>query len=327
MLQRYEAPDSESSASRKKRRTQSPTSSSDSSSGRSSSSTSAESVEEVQTGGLLLSQLVSMSEGADGDQSLYAQQAKNPERVKGVLKESCCKASCKKKIRFSFVMKMVTFFWALPKVSQDCVLWAIQQASDSSMLNESDSEDGQSDSETLTGRKRISWKIEGVFEGCFKSGFESVLFSVFSVIRILLYDSMFKFDVPSGYFEISIYVFSFFLQFSHFLSQLPRRGISVCRQAFMRLLGISPSRLVRTRNTYKGVDGRTFGFLVQDTILSQHNHTAYIICLASRPSTLLSGFGGQRSAEAAASVSAFLERTYWSIGETMPHEPLDNFSI
>lgn len=110
MLQRYEAPDSESSASRKKRRTQSPTSSSDSSSGRSSSSTSAESVEEVQTGGLLLSQLVSMSEGADGDQSLYAQQAKNPERVKGVLKESCCKASCKKKIRFSFVMKMVTFF-------------------------------------------------------------------------------------------------------------------------------------------------------------------------------------------------------------------------
>lgn len=187
MLQRYEAPDSESSASRKKRRTQSPTSSSDSSSGRSSSSTSGESVEEVQTGGLLLSQLVSMSEGADGDQSLYAQQAKNPERVKGVLKESCCKASCKKKLRFSFVMKMVIFFWALPKVSQDCILWAIQQASDSSMLNESDSEDGQSDSETLTGRKRVSWKIEGVFEGCFKSGFESVLFSVFSVIRILLY--------------------------------------------------------------------------------------------------------------------------------------------
>jgi hypothetical protein len=102
MLQRYEAPDSESSASRKKRRTQSPTSSSDSSSGRSSSSTSAESVEEMQTGGLLLSQLVSMSEGADGDQSLYAQQAKNPERVKGVLKESCCKASCKKKDPFQF---------------------------------------------------------------------------------------------------------------------------------------------------------------------------------------------------------------------------------
>lgn len=85
---------------------------------------------------------------------------------------------------------------------------------------------------------------------------------------------MFKFDVSSGYLEISIYVFSFFLQFfSHFLSQLPCRGISVCRQAFMRLLGISPSRLVRTRNTYKGVDGRTFGFLVQDTIFSQHNHT------------------------------------------------------
>lgn len=32
---------------------------------------------------------------------------------------------------------------------------------------------------------------------------------------------------------------------------------------------------------------------------------------------------GNRTAQAAASVKAFLERTYWSIGETLPHEFLD----
>lgn len=41
----------------------------------------------------------------------------------------------------------------------------------------------------------------------------------------------------------------------------PLKGVPVCRQSFLKILGISASRLVRTRNRFKGVDGRTWGFL------------------------------------------------------------------
>lgn len=36
-------------------------------------------------------------------------------------------------------------------------------------------------------------------------------------------------------------------------------GWPVCRISFLKLLGISASRLVRTRHTFKGVDARTLG--------------------------------------------------------------------
>lgn len=39
----------------------------------------------------------------------------------------------------------------------------------------------------------------------------------------------------------------------------PSGGWPVRRKSFMSLLGISASRLVRTRRTFKGVDARTFG--------------------------------------------------------------------
>ena len=37
-------------------------------------------------------------------------------------------------------------------------------------------------------------------------------------------------------------------------------GHPVCRQSFLKLLGVSASRLVRTRKTFKGVDFRTLSF-------------------------------------------------------------------
>ena len=46
-----------------------------------------------------------------------------------------------------------------------------------------------------------------------------------------------------------------------FPPNLPLKGVPVCRQSFLKLLGISASRLVRTRNSFKGVDGRRWGFL------------------------------------------------------------------
>ena len=68
----------------------------------------------------MLNQLVAMNEGkTDVDQSVYAKQAVKPERIKEVLKDTCCKKKCKGNLHWKLVLKMVTFFWLLPKVSQD----------------------------------------------------------------------------------------------------------------------------------------------------------------------------------------------------------------
>ena len=36
-------------------------------------------------------------------------------------------------------------------------------------------------------------------------------------------------------------------------------GVRVCRQAFLKIMGLSPQRLVRTRHTFRGQDMRKFG--------------------------------------------------------------------
>ena len=91
MLRRYVAPESESEfespEARKKRRTKSAASSS----GRRSSSSDSEDAELQGPSGLFMSQFVSLSEGNDQDSSKYASQGKNPERVKTVLNEPCCR--------------------------------------------------------------------------------------------------------------------------------------------------------------------------------------------------------------------------------------------
>ena len=47
-------------------------------------------------------------------------------------------------------------------------------------------------------------------------------------------------------------------------------GFKVCRQAFMKLLGISAARLVRTRKAFKGVDARKWSPLYLCLILFCH---------------------------------------------------------
>ena len=139
MLQRFDATDSDSdsdsstssssgSQPHKRRRTKSD-SSYDSSGESATGCGSGKDSGEVRPSGLLLSQLLSMNEGDDSksDNSVFAKQGKDANRVRKVLKEPCCTKNCKMNLRMNFVMKMITFFWALPKVSQDCVLWSIQQ--------------------------------------------------------------------------------------------------------------------------------------------------------------------------------------------------------
>ena len=106
--------------------------------------------------GLALSQLYMMDDGKAGeDESHFAQQGKNPSRVKEVLKHQCCKGNCKRLLPFKLVMNMVTIFWSMPKASQDCVLWAMQQRG----AKEFDPNDSSSSSSS---GHQISWSLEGL---------------------------------------------------------------------------------------------------------------------------------------------------------------------
>lgn len=89
----------------------------------------------------------------------------------------------------------------------------------------------------------------------------------------------------------------------------------------MRLMGIGSNRLVRTREVFRGQDMRKFG--TSDAVLC----CGFIVTLwhgigASDSSTSSTSLGavGRRSAEATASVTSFLERLYYSTGETLPTE-------
>ena len=175
-MQRFEAPSSgtdgssESPSTKCKRRRVGSSSSSTSSnssysSGSSSSESSREKVE-AQPSGLLFTQL-SLMDGGDSDESVYASQGKNPDRVKAALKEPCCKLNCKKRLRFNLVLKMVILFWSLPKASQDCLLWSMQQTTASDSESASDSED-DSDSDCSHSprlqKRRVCWSLEGLHD-------------------------------------------------------------------------------------------------------------------------------------------------------------------
>ena len=168
MLLRFEAPSSDESASEqhnsKRRKTKSESSSysgSDSYSGSGSDRESNPAVTVVNTSGLLLSQLIAMNEGQqDGHQSVYSTQGTNVDRIKSAMKETCCKRQCKRLLHWKLVLQMATFFWALPKVSQDCVLWSLQQRG----RTPGDGSGSESESESESGGKqhKISWSIEGL---------------------------------------------------------------------------------------------------------------------------------------------------------------------
>ena len=158
MLQRFQVPESSDSESEsaspvnKRRRVRSPSSS--------SSSSGDDKVTELSMpSGLMLSQLVAMNEGnTAADDSVYAKNAVKPDRIKEVLKEPCCAKQCKRGLHWKLVLRMVMFFWALPKCSQDCVLWSMQQCH---VSNDEDDESGSDSSSTSQQRRRISWSVEG----------------------------------------------------------------------------------------------------------------------------------------------------------------------
>lgn len=129
---------------------------------RSSSGSESEDATRVSSGpGLALSQLYMMT-GEDGgeDKSSYAKSGKDPVRIKNALKQPCCQSRCKRLLPVRLVMHMVAFFWSMPKGSQDCVLWAMQQR-ERQDFKFTEGDDGESSSSST--HHQISWSIEGLF--------------------------------------------------------------------------------------------------------------------------------------------------------------------
>lgn len=83
----------------------------------------------------------------------YAKKAAQSDRIKEALKEPCCAKQCKRGLHWKLVLKMVMFFWALPKCSQDCFLWSMQQCHD---WNDEDDENGSDSSSSSQQRHEIS---------------------------------------------------------------------------------------------------------------------------------------------------------------------------
>lgn len=245
-MERFEAPDSDSSYSssesesdleglpehKRRRLRSSSSSSSTSSSGPSISKAGA------QPAGLLLSQLALIddgdSRGSQKDLSVYAQKGQDPNRVREALHQGCCTSNCKRGLHFRLVMNMVCLFWSLPKVSQDSLLWSMQQCAQH--VASDASSDDESDSANSVQRYKISWSLEGLSLGL-------------------------KRKLQQGQCPTSLYYNS-----NTFHNSFPPQGHPVCRQAFLKILGISASRLVRTRHSYKGIDARSWGYLVCETL-------------------------------------------------------------
>lgn len=244
--------------------------------------------------GLLMSQLVAMNDGQAEDMTTYSENAKDPMRVKRVLKEPCCKKQCKAHLGFRLVFQMICYFWALSKTSQDCVLWAIQHATSKLSSFEDDSgSDPENSASSASEQAKIKWSIEG--QGLF----------IQTQIGI----------------NIDYYTKPTWNPYPAWCPCISSGGIPVCRQAFIKLLAISPARLVRTRRSYRGVDGRGWSFLVP--IMSDVGLPCIArICVDHPKTSQRKGSLANRSSPATTSVLAFLERTYWSIGETLPHETL-----
>ena len=82
------------------------------------------------------------------DRSCYARNGKNSKRLKELLRSPPCECECR--VEFNLLRETCKAFWALPKESQDALLWSLQSGS---------------------GSRRKKWSIEGSlsYHLCFNS--------------------------------------------------------------------------------------------------------------------------------------------------------------
>ena len=171
-----------------------------------------------------LSQVL-FGEEDSGSEDAYQTNGKSGKRVRRALGTPCCRRQCKRRLVFRSVMALVCAFWGLTKSGQDAILWSLQHPVWTPHAEEEEQEDcsgtsSSSGSASSKSTQNVAWYIEGGVHG-------HVLSSLCAVVSTCV-DCML------------------------------RVGHRVCRAAFVKILGISPGRLVRCRSTFRGQDLRTF---------------------------------------------------------------------
>ena len=63
------------------------------------------------------------------DESSFSQNGMDPDRLKNVLKDGACNCASQCTMPYKVLLKVCRCFWALPKQSQDALLWSLQVGS------------------------------------------------------------------------------------------------------------------------------------------------------------------------------------------------------
>ena len=129
------------------------------------------------------------------DLSAFAQQGISRHRIHSVLKSKVCPCSCS--MPEKALLEVCEFFWRLPKIAQDAVLWSIQAE---------------------CCQRRRQWFLQGPTPSCYPLHFTS-----------------FKF------------------RWTKFLWT----GHPICKEAWLRFLGVGSDRIARCKRNHQGMDKRT----------------------------------------------------------------------
>lgn len=145
--------------------------------------------------------------------------------------------SCKCTMPFKPLLACSQTFWGLPKEAQDGLLWNIQSG----------------------GGRKTHWSIEGL-------GLEVLVLSIDVKERIGCFFS-----------GILIYASHCFLTPLHFSVQKLLPGYKLCREAWMKYLGVGRQRMSRTKKRYRGVDERKLSQGSRAAVLPQKVYTSLML--------------------------------------------------
>ena len=235
-FQPFVASDSSSSSSSDSESDASSSSSSTSSSGSSSPS-------RKKTGrcDLLLSQLSMFPGEAEQTGSVAAKNGRDSKRIKKAMANPCqCRQNCSRGLSVRAVQRACCLFWGLTKAAQDCILWSIQAGGGS---DKSRSKSGSSSSASGFDQSASKTASESSASGPSSSSSRRVLHNWYI-------------EGQAGSDHCSQRALT-----EAFTDILPLPGTRVCRQAFIKILGISGWRLIRTRKNFRGLDARTYSAL------------------------------------------------------------------
>ena len=174
------------------------------------------------------------------EMSTFAQQGISKKRIKVVLKSGAC--SCKCTMPQNELEQVCQYFWRLPKTAQDAVLWSIQSE---------------------CSQRRRQWYLQGLLLLVFNSTYNK--------------NTSKKFQKHTMTSTLNTLTKGLAKQKA---ALNPLTGHALCKEAWMRFLGVGSDRISRCKRNHQGLDKRTLtcgGGLLAVTVLSINNlvcHTA-----------------------------------------------------